>query len=336
MAGGNRRSIASKPRRRIGARARRQRRPPGQWLRVYISRHLQNFFGSLGRLWRHSFSSLMTIAVIGIALALPASLQILVLNGKAISGNWESVVDLTVYLDKDVAASQLKALASDIESRIDVAEVDIIPADAALAEFREYSGFGAALDALTENPLPHVLVVRPADTHNDGPSIESLRSDLDAMRQSAMVQIDTEWVTRFHAILDTVRRAVHLAALLLSIGVLIIVGNTIRLDIQNRRDEIEVMKLIGGSDAFIRRPFLYGGFWYGLGGGLIALALVQLGLALLAGPVHHLAGLYSSDFLLIGLGGSNNLLLPAIGTLLGWLGSWIAASRHLKTIEPNI
>jgi cell division transport system permease protein len=336
MAGGSKRSTASKPRRQAVAGGRRQRRSPGQWLRVYVSRHLQNFFGSLGRLWRHAFSSLMTIAVIGIALALPASLQILVQNGKAISGSWESVVDLTVYLDKAVTESQLKTLASDIESRVDVADVEVIPADAALAEFREYSGFGAALDALTENPLPHVLVVRPADTHSDAASIESLRGNLDAMRESAMVQIDTEWVTRFHAILDTVRRAVHLAALLLGIGVLIIVGNTIRLDIQNRRSEIEVMKLIGGSDAFIRRPFLYGGFWYGLGGGLIALALVQLGLALLAGPVRHLAGLYGSEFALMGLGGTSNLLLPAIGMLLGWLGSWIAASRHLKTIEPNI
>ena len=269
-------------------------------------------------------------------MALPASLQILLLNGKAISGNWESVVDLTVYLDKAVAESQLNTLASDIESRIDVEKVDVLPADAALAEFREYSGFGAALDALSDNPLPHVLVVRPADAYNDAASIELLRGSLDAMRESAMVQIDTEWVTRFHAILDAVRRAVLLAALLLGVGVLIIVGNTIRLDIQNRREEIEVMKLIGGSDAFIRRPFLYGGFWYGLGGGLIALALVQLGLALLAGPVRHLAGLYGSDYLLIGLGGTSNMLLPAIGTLLGWLGSWIAASRHLKTIEPDI
>ncbi len=286
-------------------------------------------------MFKHPLSSAMTVAVIGIALALPAGLHVLVLNGRALSGNWESAVDLSVYLDVEVSADKARALADEILAREDVAHVEVIPAEAALAEFKDLSGFGSALDALEENPLPSALVVRPAAGHDGPEQIEHLAQALQAHEDVDLVQLDTQWVKRFHAILDAIRRAVALAALVLAAGVMIIVGNTIRLDIQNRREEIEVTKLIGGSDGFIRRPFLYSGFWYGLAGGLFAVLLVHLALVVMAEPVQRIAGLYGSQFRLISPSPEALAALVGGGAALGWLGSWIAATRHMKRIEPR-
>ncbi len=322
-------------RRKRGSSAKAGLRPTvAQRIRSYFLRHAQNFFGAVGRLVRHPVANLMTVAVIGIALALPASLHILVVNGKALSGRWDSAVDISVYLQRDVTIKEARALAKELQARADVSGVDVITAQAALDEFRRLSGFGPALDALTENPLPVVLVVSPDSEHRDAESIVDLGGALDAMGETDIVQMDTQWVSRFHAMLDIIRRAVLLAAAILAAGVIIIVGNTIRLDIQNRRDEIEVTKLVGASDAFIRRPFLYSGFWYGLLGGIFAVALVTGSLGLLSQPVGKVAGLYGSEFRLIGLSLLEAVSVAGSGALLGWLGSWIAASRHMRRIEP--
>ena len=304
-------------------------------LRSYFLRHAQNFFGALGGILKAPVGNFMTVAVIGIALALPAGLHVLVANGKALSGRWDSAVDVSVYLRDDVDIEAARKLARKIEAREDVATVDVISAESALEEFRQLSGFGPALDALTENPLPVVLVVSPDQEHRNTAAITSLGVALDALGETDIVQMDTEWVSRFHAILDIIRRAVLLAAAVLALGVIIIVGNTIRLDIQNRRDEIEVTKLVGASDAFIRRPFLYSGLWYGLLGGVFAVALVMVGLWLLSEPVGRVARLYGSQFRLIGLTVAETAGVAAGGALLGWLGSWLAASRHMRRIEPT-
>ena len=150
-----------------------------------------------------------------------------------------------------------------------------------------------------------------------------------------VVQLDTAWVERFNAILDAVRRGVLVVAILLAFGVLVIVGNTIGTEIQARRAEIEITKLVGGTDAFVRRPFLYTGIWYGLGGGLVALTVSYLIVALMAAPISRLAGLYGSNFALEGLGPRYSLWLIGIGLALGWLGSLVASSRHLRDIEPQ-
>jgi cell division transport system permease protein len=210
-----------------------------------------------------------------------------------------------------------------------------VAADAALKEFREFSGFGAALDALTDNPLPHALIVHPAPDYTSPSAVDGLKRHLQNWPEVDLVQVDTEWVKRFHTMLDVLRRVLGLVAALLALGVVVIVGNTIRLDIENRRAEIEVTKLVGGSDAFVRRPFLYTGFWYGLVGGALACGLVGLGAWLLQEPVNRLAGLYGSDFRLSGLDPRTIAGLLGGGALLGWLGSWLAASRHLRAIEPS-
>jgi cell division transport system permease protein len=277
----------------------------------------------------------MTAAVIGIALALPVALHLLVQNGHALAGRLDTGTDLSVFLKKEIALEGARRVADRVGARNDVDRVELIPADVALERFRARSGFGEALDALDENPLPHALVVHPAEGHTRAEDIEALATALRALPEADIVQDDLQWVRRFNAILDIVRRTVLLAAALLATAVLVVIGNTIRLDIQSRRDEIVIIKLIGGSDGFVRRPFLYTGVWYGLAGGLLALAVVMAGVLLLQGPVERLAVLYSSDFTLQGLGLVPGAALLGTGGALGWLGSWIAAARHLRSVEPT-
>jgi cell division transport system permease protein len=296
---------------------------------------VQTFVGSLGRLWQHPFSTLLTVLVIGIALALPACLHVLVQNVRAASGGWSNALDISVYMKPAATLEQAKQAAERVRKRRDVEDVKLVEADAALEEFRRNSGFGEALDALKDNPLPHALVVRPATEFREASQVEGLTEELRKIDHVDLVQLDTAWVSRFNAILDVVRRIVLLAAGLFALGILVIVGNTIRLDIENRRDEIEVTKLVGGSDAFVRRPFLYSGVWYGLGGALIAWLIVIVVISVLGQPVQRIAGLYGSTFELNGLGLEGTGVLLLGGVVLGWLGSFIAATRELRGIEPK-
>jgi len=302
-----------------------------QWL----ERHVQTLVGSLGRLWQQPFATMLTIVVIGIALALPACLHVLVQNVRVASGGWSGALDISVYMKSDATLDQAKRAAERIRQRRDVDEVTLIAADDALAEFRRNSGFGAALDALKDNPLPHALVVRPDAEYREAGRVQALSNELKKIDGVDIVQLDTEWVSRFNAILDVIRRGVFLAAGLFALGILVIVGNTIRLDIENRRGEIEVTKLVGGSDAFVRRPFLYNGVWYGLAGGITAGIIVAVVVAVLSSPVQRIAGLYGSKFELQGVGLLGWLALLLGGALLGWLGSFIVATRELREIEPK-
>ncbi len=273
--------------------------------------------------------------VIGIALALPACLHLLITNAQSATGNWNRAVNLTVFLKRPTSSEEATRTAARVQQRRDVGNVEVITSDDALKEFRRGSGFGAAIDALNENPLPHTLVVTPAAEFTTAANLDSLAADLRAMPSVEIVQLDTAWVNRLNAILDTVRRGLVVAAALLALGVMVIVGNTIRLDIQNRRAEIEVTKLVGGSDAFVRRPFLYNGIWYGLGGGITAWLITLAVTGILREPISRLASLYGSAFELGGLDPRATLSLLGGGIVLGWLGSYLAASRHLRAIEPT-
>jgi cell division transport system permease protein len=307
----------------------------GTTIQAYFARHAQTLLGSLGRIVHQPFATLMTMGVVAVALALPLFLNLLLANVRLATGNWNDAFDLSVYLDKKASATQVQALAKQLRQREDVAQVRVITADQALAEFRENSGFGKALDALTDNPLPDTLVVTPSLGASTPQGTDTLKNAVAGMANVQAVQLDTDWVKRLHAMLDVLRRVILLTGGLLSAGVVLIVGNTIRLDILNRRAEIEVMKLVGATDAFARRPFLYSGVWYGLGGGLMALILVAIAAAVLAKPVDGLARLYGSQFQLRGLGFTTAVEVLALGLGLAWLGSWLAATRHIRAIEPN-
>jgi cell division transport system permease protein len=301
---------------------------------IWFTRHVSTSIGSLGRLSRQPVASLMIILVIAVTLAIPASLNLIVKNAHSVSSGWDNVLDFSIYLRRDVSESEAADVASLIQQRADIESVKFITASAALEEFKVQSGFGQALDHLTDNPLPHTLVVRPS-TANTAQSMVLLQEELGNLPEADVVQVDTEWVQRFHAILDIVRQAIVIGASLLGTAIVIIIGNTIRLDIQNRREEIEVTKLLGASNAFVRRPFLWSGFWYGLFGGLLAVGLVYLGLYLLEPPVARLAGLYHSGIVMVSLSAVETLVLLGIGITLGLVGSWFAAARHMRRIEPR-
>lgn len=284
---------------------------------------------------RNPFSSGLTVLVIALALALPTALRLFVVNAEAATGGFSSAINMSVYLKTDVPLVKAQQLEHNAQQRPDVERVELITADKALEEFRNYSGFGSALDALKDNPLPHVLRVVPRSDAQSAASVESLRRYFTAWPEVDLVQVDAEWVRRFNAILDVFRHLLGIAAALLGAGVLAVIGNTIRLEILNRRAEIEVTKLVGGSNAFVRRPFLYTGVLYGLIGALLAWAIVEIAVIVLGRPIGTLAELYGSHFALRGPPLDDVGVLLASGVVLGWLGAWISAARHLRRIEPR-
>ena len=301
---------------------------------AWLTAHTSASLGALGRLARHPLSSLMIILVIAVTLALPAAISLVVKNARVLSAGWDNALDFAVFLQLGVAEDDAAALGRLLEERADIDSVQFIPATQALVDFREHSGFGAALDQLPDNPLPHTLVVRPSPG-NTSASLVLLQEELANLPETEHVQADTEWVRRFHAILDIVRQAIAFGAALLGIAIVVIIGNTIRLDIENRREEIEVTKLIGASNAFVRRPFLWSGLWYGLLGGLLALGLVRYGLYLLEGPVARLAGLYQGNVRIASITLVEAAGVVGVGVALGLAGSWLTAARHMRRIEPR-
>jgi cell division transport system permease protein len=293
--------------------------------KVYLLRHLQVCMETLGRLSGTPVSTLMTVAVVGIALALPVGLHVLLQNAQHVTRNWDTAAQISLFIKADVSTDRINGLAERIGQRREVARVEVISREAAMNEFREHSGFGEALDALEENPFPPVIVVYPLADYDRVEIIESLLADFNGYEEIDLAQLDMQWIRRLYAIMDIGRQGVL---------VLLIVGNTIRLAIENRREEIEVMKLVGGTNTFVRRPFLYTGFFYGLFGGLLSWLLGSLALWFLSEPVNHLATLYQSDYRLATLDGLTTLVLLGSSVLLGLAGAWLAVSRHLHAIEP--
>lgn len=303
-------------------------------LKHYFFLHLRNCSGALIDLCAEPITTSLTIAVIGVALALPASLHLLVQNGKAIVGGWESVRDFSVYLKVGTPLETATGIANDLAARKIIDSVEVIAADEALEQFRSSSDLKKVLDTFDDNPLPHTLVARP--TGAASPEVlTALEQEIRALPEVDQVRIDTEWVARLNAILDFLRRGVWIVAVMLIGAVIVTVGNTIRLDIQNRRDEIVVCKLLGASDGFVRRPFLYIGLWYGVIGGAFALLLLGTGYLLLAGPLQRLTGLYGGGLEVLGLDAATLLAVLTGGFLCGWGGAWSAVSRHLAAIEPT-
>ena len=306
-----------------------------KFLRTYVGRHAQNCVAALGNMSRQPLASLLTITVIGVALAMPSALNVLVRNGQAVAGGWGEVRDFSVYLRPETTRDAAASLRAALEAMTEIDAVRLITADEALEEFQDTPGFAEILVALDDNPLPHTLVVRPMANTPAG-DLEVLARRLGEREEVDLVKLDAEWVARLNASLDLLRRVIWMAAIVLVAAVIIIIGNTIRLDIQNRRAEIEVSKLLGATDGFVRRPFLYTGFWYGLLGGCFALLLLGAGLWLLSGPVDRLVALYGGGFRPLGLDGRTLLAVLAGGLIAGLGGAWMAVARHLSAIQPKV
>lgn len=304
-------------------------------LMSYMVHHLRVFIATLGYLTRHPLPSIMTTAVIAIALALPTGLYLGLNNVSGLSAGWDGSTQISLFLHTGVSQKKAEAFASKLKLHNEIDQVDVISKQQGLEQFRHLSGFGDALKFLDENPLPVVLVIQPIVDPQRPDKINHLVKQLQNEKLVELAQLDMQWVKRLYALLEIAYRGIWVVGSLLGLAVLLIIGNTIRLDIQNRRAEIEVAKLIGASNAFIRRPFLYTGLWYGISGGLLAWILTTLSLNLLEEPVRKLALLYHSSFQLSGLNLDNILVLIGISCALGLLGSWLAVGRHLSEIEPS-
>lgn len=301
----------------------------------YGTRHLQALFGALGRLARAPLGTLLTLIVIGVALALPAGLALMVNNLRSATGELSNAVDFTVHFKLGTPIERVQQIAKGARERPGVESVNVTTADAALEEFKQASGFGDALAALKDNPLPHHLTVRPKPTASGPTEIESLRRYFAAFPEVEIVQLDLDWVRRLHTLLDVLRKTLWVVIAVLGLGVLAVIGNTIRLEIQQRRPEIEVTKLVGGSNAFVRRPFLYTGLFYGLGGAALAALIVFAGMTWLDASVRELSAQYGGQFRMEGLGPQGLGILAGVGAGLGWFGALISTGRHLRRIEPR-
>jgi cell division transport system permease protein len=276
----------------------------------------------------------LTTAVIGIALALPAGFFILTDNLQAVSANWQGAPKASVFLVPGAPTASHEATARAVEAMDAITAVELIHPDEALEAFEKAAGMSETLAMLETNPLPAVVVgeIRQGLTSAD---IDRLTERLAALPDVDEVQVDREWLQRLNAVVAMIDRISLLIASTLALAVVLVVGNTIRLDIENRRAAIEISKLIGGTDAFVRRPFLYTGLWYGAAGGLLALFILMIGLLAMAGPARELAAIYDGIQPPGGPGLSSALTIIGSGLALGLAGAWLAVGRHLAEIEPR-
>ena len=301
---------------------------------AWLRHHRLSAADSLFRVLDNPLSSAMTWLVIGIALALPVGLNVALDNVDHLSTSWDSPAQISLFLRDGMSSTQARELQATLAQRDDVAETQLVSREEALEEFSALSGFADVLASLEENPLPNLILVSP-HTDDQNTDVAVLRKELEALPDVAQAVLDMAWLQRLNSLMDLTRRLVLAVGGLLVLGVVLILGNTIRLAIESRRDEIVIVKLVGGSNAFVRRPFLYTGLWYGVGGGVFAASLVAVSLWFLAEPVGQLAALYQSSFQLTGLGVMGALNLVILGGMLGLAGAWLAVTRHLAAIEPH-
>lgn len=290
---------------------------------------------TLMKLLTKPLGSAMTWLVIAISLTLPGAMWMTLDNLSQLSSRFQASGSINVYLQPGLIEKDAQALLSDIGKREYVAAASYISAAQALAEFRTSSGLGDALDLLPENPLPGVIIVEP-ELKAPQDAVKSLAKSLAIDKRIDDVELDAAWLDRLHALLALSERIVWVLGALLALGIVLVVGNTIRLSIASRVDEIRVIKLVGATNAWVRRPFLYTGLWFGLVGGLLSWVLLVVGWLFVSGPVEDLARLYGSEFELQPLGAGAALILLLGAMLLGWIGSWWSVFRHLNQIEPSL
>ncbi|WP_290786953.1 permease-like cell division protein FtsX [Halomonas sp.] len=314
-----------------GARTHRTR--SSSRFRGWLRHHRAMALDSAWRLVRAPIGSLVTMLAIAIALVLPAALWLTLDSARLLDAELTESATLTAYLDHHVDDAQAERIEEALAAHAAVGRTRLITAAEGMAEFQQALGLADALGRLEENPLPASVVVTPSDPSPE--AVRALAGELEAMTGVAEVRLDLAWIERLRHLAELGHRVALALAVLFGGGVLLVVGNTIRLAVENRRKEIEVVTLIGATHGFVRRPFLYSGAWYGLGGGLLAWGLLTLGGEWLAAPVAALAASYGASFSLPRLGVDGSAMLLGCSILLGWLGAWIAVSRHLAEVKPR-
>ncbi len=301
--------------------------------RAWARRQLYSFFSSLGNLHKHPLGTMMTVLVLGIAMLLPLIMYVSLENIGRIDLRKESWGTITVFLTESSDAAVAGKLAMQIDARKDAAARAISP-DQGMAEFRKASGFGQALDIFDDNPLPWVIHVTPLPLPNQplDQAAELLLGWLQGQVSVESVQLDFKWMQRLASLAELGRALVTVLSLTFSLAVVVVVANTIRLDVAARAEEIQVLSLVGAGNSFIRQPFLYSGFWYGALGAVLALVLLNVSLAYLAAPMQQLLNAYGNQFEVSRLGLVQVLVLFGSGGLLGLAGAWLSVQRHLRLL----
>jgi cell division transport system permease protein len=300
----------------------------------WVGHHVKSFLLSLDKIGSAPATTLMTVAVIAITLSLPTGFYLFLKNINHLAADFRSSTQISLYLDLSLSTKEAEAVLKQIRATDNVKNSQLINKDEALNQFRESSGFGNSIDTLAANPLPHTIILEPNED-SEPFEVKNLLNQLQLLPEVELAKLDTEWLERLFAIIDIAKRTVIIITLLFSCAVLLVIGNTIRLDIQNRYQEIVVTKLIGATDAFIRRPFLYGGVWYGLLGGIMCWLIVELGYLAISGPLGRLNLTYQVAFEVSTFSIPDFIILVTSSTLLGLAGSWVAVARHLNQIEPT-
>ena len=296
---------------------------------IWLDQHLYSFVASLGRMLRRPWATLLTIGVMAVAMALPLGLGLALDNLRHFTGSVEQSREIDLFLKPEIGVARAQALATELRGRGDVVKVEVRTPDEGLAEFRARSGLGDAIGALEKNPLPSLLIVTPGD--NDA----SLVAALENLPETGLLQHDAAWGQRLQGWLGFGERLAWVLAALFGLGALLVVGNTVRLDIQARREEIGVLQLLGATDGFIRRPFIYLGAWYGLAAGALALGLLAGAAYALRAPLHAMAQSYGSGFALNGLDPLRAAGFLLAATAIGWLGAWLVTGHFLRQTRPT-
>ena len=300
-----------------------------------LKQHFQQIFISFSELWKTPFATLMTILVLGVALSLPSVFHVLYKNTERVSSQWDKASEISLFLKKDISEQRVQVLINKLGLYSDIEAVTHISPHQALQEFKDMSGFSKALNYLDENPLPDVLIVVPAAQAMNIAGSKLLVAKLKREQEVSLVRVDIDWIEKLQAILTIVVDIVIAIAVLLLLSVLLIVSNTIRLNILNQRSEIEVLKLVGATNSFIQRPFLYVGIWYGLFGGLIAWLLTFCFVSWLQSGVISLMELYQVQFQVSMMSLQDVLILVSTAGGLGFIASYISVRQYLVQIEPK-
>jgi len=303
--------------------------------RAWLRRHSYSFFSSLGVLLRHRVGTLMTVLVLGIAMFLPLGLYVTLANLEGMNLHQDEWSAVTVFFRSGVKQKEVNRVADELEKRFQPEAIVIISPEQGMREFREASGFGESLDILEENPLPWVLQVSPqsGETGQMKERVDEMTAFLQSADSVEITQFDYKWLQRLGRMMELGQAAITTLIILFGVAVVVVVANTIRLDVASHAEEIEILALVGAGDAFVRQPFLYTGLWYGLMGSLLSILLLSLTLLYLGRPLGLLLETYGTAFSMRGLGGYNTLWVLSGGGLLGWLGAWISVQRYLRELR---
>lgn len=302
---------------------------------AYLINHAQALFSSLGRLIRSPFTSLMTILVLAITVALAGSFYLLVNNARQLTGNLEASNQVSIFLKNSVSDAEGRKLAEKLGKNGSIEGVKVITKSQAMDEFKAYSGFGDALNALDSNPLPTVIQVLPKNTLKGDAELDKLIAEFQRYPQVDFVQMDMQWVKRLQSIMQLAGRGVALLNTLLAIAIIFITGNTIRLELQNRREEVLIAKLVGATHAFVQRPFVYTGLWLGFFAGVTAWLIITTMVLVLQAPLEKLSLLYDGGFHILYFNFTETLLLLFFSSFSGALGAWLVLYSQLRQIKPQ-